>query len=920
MSSPRPSLVLAACVAAACVLLLPAVLTTPVRAQTADPAFPITDGRVFASATDGQTLWIGGQFTRVGANAGSFAAVDTTTGSLASPFARIDGPVHAIVADPYGGWYVGGDFHTVSGKPRERLAHILADGSLAAWNPGADGTVYALELLGVRLFVGGAFTQAGGQARAHVAVLDAATGTPEIFTADADSVVYALAVGGSRLWIGGRFAHIGGQARDKLAAVDVGTGAVLAFDAHVQAAPGRFAVVQAILPTAATVYVGGSFASFGGQVRHGAAAADVVTGAVTAWDPAGADSPTVYALATDGTRLFVGGGFASLSGQPRSGLAAVSPTTGALDAWNPGVNGAVLALDLRPGRIVAGGAFGLAGGQAHSGVAEFELGSGAVTAWNPLGSGTVRAVAHAANFSQAGSRIAFGSDYLLLAGGGARANLAAIDLATKQLLPWNPGVTGWVTALALDGTRLYVGGEFTLIAGQARTRLAALDGGTGALLPWAPGAPDLRVEGLAAADGKVYACGGFTQVTGVARGHAAAFDAASGALTAWNPNVDNWVNSVALWAGRVFLGGTFTTVGGQPRANFAAVDSVAGTVLPWIADANNVVECVAWGGSGRVYIGGWFTSIGGAPRNRLACFDTTTATITSWNPDMNAPVQCLAPSGGLVYAGGPFTTVGGVPVQGVAVLNPNTGSPGTYNPALDYWPHTLQPASGAVYVGGDLYSSGSSRLMGLARVLSKDLVAPNLHVLSPTGGGISAEHVSIDWTTSDAQPVRWVDIDYSDTGTGGPWTPIAVALPNQGHFAWFVPAFLSPALRGAAADGYVRVTGTDLAGNTGSDMNDAGFYFTGTGGVEGGPTALFARIAPNPARADTRITFGLPVRARARVATYDLQGRLAAPVLDHELEAGVHDVPLPAGLRPGLYFLQLSVGPRTIRQRFVVLD
>jgi hypothetical protein len=73
-----------------------------------------------------------------------------------------------------------------------------------------------------------------------------------------------------------------------------------------------------------------------------------------------------------------------------------------------------------------------------------------------------------------------------MAGGQHRNNLAAIDATTGQARSWNPGVAGEVGgrpapghgsvfALALSGSTVYVGGDFTSIAGQQRTNLAALN-------------------------------------------------------------------------------------------------------------------------------------------------------------------------------------------------------------------------------------------------------------------------------------------------------------------------------------------------------------------------------------------------------------------------------------------------------------
>src|SRR5215217_1463601 len=69
-----------------------------------------------------------------------------------------------------------------------------------------------------------------------------------------------------------------------------------------------------------------------------------------------------------------------------------------------------------------------------------------------------------------------------------RNNLAAIDASTGQLTGWNPSVTRLSgassvqkMALSTDGSRLFIGGNFTRVGGLVRQRLAAVDPTTGAV-------------------------------------------------------------------------------------------------------------------------------------------------------------------------------------------------------------------------------------------------------------------------------------------------------------------------------------------------------------------------------------------------------------------------------------------------------
>jgi hypothetical protein len=85
--------------------------------------------------------------------------------------------------------------------------------------------------------------------------------------------------------------------------------------------------------------------------------------------------------------------------------------------------------------------------------------------------------------------------------------IAALDSAGNATA-WNPNANGGVTALAVSGTTVYVGGAFTTIGGQTRSRIAALDAATGNATEWNPGA-DNTVNCLAVSGTTAYTGGNF---------------------------------------------------------------------------------------------------------------------------------------------------------------------------------------------------------------------------------------------------------------------------------------------------------------------------------------------------------------------------------------------------------------------------
>jgi len=98
----------------------------------------------------------------------------------------------------------------------------------------------------------------------------------------------------------------------------------------------------------------------------------------------------------------------------------------------------------------------------------------------------------------------------------ARTRLAAIDLTTGGLLGWNPGANGkiWGISASSDGTRVYVGGDFSMIGILGRSHIAAFSSANGALLPWAPRVSG-RVRPIVATSSYVYIGGNFADVFGI---------------------------------------------------------------------------------------------------------------------------------------------------------------------------------------------------------------------------------------------------------------------------------------------------------------------------------------------------------------------------------------------------------------------
>ena len=616
---------------------------------------------------------VGGSFSFVGAQTGTAARVDATTGDADRAFAAFLGRIEVVLPDDSGGWYVAGSLNNVDGVSITGVAHIGSDGRrVASFTATANGAVRTLARSGSTLYLGGSFSTVNGTARKGLAAVDTTTGAlasfdPVVTTGSSSGTVRALVVEGTTVYVGGTFTNAGGESRSNLAAIDTGTGLATSWN------PGASDAVNALAAADGMLYVGGLFSQVNGSTnRSRAAAFDLATGAVTSWNP-NIGGASVAAIDVDDSTVYVGGSFSLVNGggQARSNAAAFDVSTGAATSWNPSPNADVLTVDVADPGVYLGGTFTtLAAGTVERRRAAAVDGSvGTALEWNPRAGTTVTDIAVAGGVAVLGGE--FTCMNLV-----ARNGLAGID-RTGRLTGWDPMPSAGTTVktLELEGDDLYVGGSFTSLGGETRNGLGRVSMASGAVDPWDPGVMTSGVvNDVAVEDDSVYLVGVFTSVAGTARGHAAAVSASTGSLLAWDPRLDvaftvaaNWQPGRALEIvdGSVYVGGDFTQVsGGTSRLGLAVFDS-AGVVQATDISTNNAVTSLDSSGS-TLFVGGAFSSVSGTTRERAAAVDLETDAVLAWNPSPNSTVSGLTVDGATVYLAGSFTSLGNAGVGGIA--------------------------------------------------------------------------------------------------------------------------------------------------------------------------------------------------------------------------------------------------------------
>lgn len=152
---------------------------------------PGADGTVAALALYNGKILVGGTFSSIaGSSRSSLALLDAwpATGA-ASAWAPTVGPPSKVFAVAPGDnvVYVGGAFNQAGDQPRSGLAALDASGSTGwatsfnAALSGGTSDVNALLVDGGRLYVGGDFTSAGGQPRDALASVDPLSGAVNSF-------------------------------------------------------------------------------------------------------------------------------------------------------------------------------------------------------------------------------------------------------------------------------------------------------------------------------------------------------------------------------------------------------------------------------------------------------------------------------------------------------------------------------------------------------------------------------------------------------------------------------------------------------------------------------------------------------------------------------------------------------------------
>lgn len=649
-----------------------------------------TDRPVLALAAIGTDLYVGGRFNRAGEVAATRIAVYDTTQDGDAGWSALGSGVNgdvdalAVVGEAL---YVGGNFNQAGAAPAGHIARYDPDaGGDAGWSAlgsGTDNQVYALASIGTALYVGGAFTQAGGGAAARIAVFDTTQGSDAGWSALGSGVserVFALAVIGSELYVGGRFTEAGGAPASRIARYDTSQAGDLGWSALGSGTNSDPVTLAAI---GSDLYVGGGFRLVGDELdANRVAVYDTTRVGDAGWAALGsgtaANRGPVRALAALGDVLYVGGGsWDSAGGEPAQNIAAYDTTETGNAGWSglaSGINGQVNALAIRGNELFVGGSFTIAGDVLANNVAARDMTQPDGTGWRALGGGTDRAVDALAVI---GSDLYVGGGFLRvgdLVSGPFTLAIAAYDTTLTGNDGWfalGDGISGSVDALAAIGTDLYVGGQFAQAGGAPAGNIARYDttqtGNTG----WSGlgSGVNSTVFALAPIGNRLYVGGQFTQAGGAPANRIAVYSTTQNGDAGWSglgSGTNNSVFALQAIGDHLYVGGNFVNAGGSPVDNVAAFDTTQDGDTGWSA-LGTTVDGGFIGVSALAAIG---TDLYAAessvlPRDkRVAVYDTTRGGNGVWTvigTTNGTGVRTLETMDDRLFVGGVFSIAGGNP-------------------------------------------------------------------------------------------------------------------------------------------------------------------------------------------------------------------------------------------------------------------
>ncbi|MBA4147268.1 MAG: hypothetical protein H0X66_04070 [Verrucomicrobia bacterium] len=671
-----------------------------------DPSFGV-NGAVSSviPQMDGKIL-LAGEFTIVRGGVRSRIArinADGTLDPTFDPGSGANDSVSFMIEQPDGKLLIGGNFTSINGVNRNRLARLNPDGSLdSSFNPdpetGAIATLSSLALQADgKVLLGGTITNSVFQPPSRILRLHGDGSWDDTFSANASGQINAIVLQpNGKLLVGGSFSSINGIGRSGIARLNsngsLDTGfAVTGIDFFW----GSLQKVYCLdLQTNGKVLIGASFYRSGLWVtRH-----------------------EIVRLNSDGS-LDVS--FDSGMGPDYDGLSSQASFT--------------FIESQQDGKILFGGHFDRMNATNRLNVARLNADGRLDLTFDPGSSapGDLRCAA-----VQSDGNVLLGGNFRTSISGRQPNHLLRLDATGSVDSPFVPTIQA---AIAPDVSSMVLQPDGKVLLGSARffggfqwdwagiSRLnwdgswdSTFDPGSG---------PNFPVMSVALQnDGRVLLGGAFTAVDGTNRNRIARLNSDGSLDDSFQSNPDSLVRSVTVQPdGKVLVGGPFSSINGTNRKGIARLHS-DGSLDETFDPGTGVigqVYCIVLQPDGKVLLGGDFGDVNGMGWLRVARLNQDGSVDTSFDPGTGVSdvVRSIAlqPDGKLLL-GGRFSLVNGTTRNGIARLNPEGSLDTTFDPGTGVAPSMSEVHSvslqkdGKVMLGGSFSSVNGKSLNGIARL------------------------------------------------------------------------------------------------------------------------------------------------------------------------------------------------------------
>jgi uncharacterized delta-60 repeat protein len=639
-----------------------------------------------------------------------------------------NGPVTTTAIQSDGKIIIGGDFSSVNGTSRSRIARLNSDGSLdASFNPGSGANnsvrTTAIQSDG-KIIIGGSFTSVNGTSISRIARLNSDGSLDTTFNpgSGASSGVETIAIqSDGKIIIGGFFASVNGTSRSRIARLNSDGSLDTTFS---QGSGANSDVWTTALQSDGKIIIGGNFTSVNGTSRNYIARLNSDGSLDTTFDPGSGANNIVFttALLSDG-KIIMGGNFTSVNGTSISRIARLN-SDGSLDTtFDPGLgasSGVRTTAIQTDGKIIIGGNFTSVNGTPRSRIARLNSDGSLDTTFSP-GSGANSDVWTTA--IQSDGKIIIGGGFTIV-NDTSISRIARLNADGSLDTTFNPGSGAngsvWATAVQSDG-KIIIGGNFTSVNGSSRSCIARLnsDGSLDTTFDPGSGANGIVWDTAVQSDGKIIIGGGFTSVNGMSRSCIARLNSDGSLDTTFDPgtgaNGSVWATAVQS-DGKIIIGGGFFSVNGTSRSCIARLNSDGSLDTTFNPGSDYIVETIAIQSDGKIIIGGWFSFVNGTFRSRIARLNSDGSLDTAFDPGLvesSGVLTTAIQSDGKIIIGGGFFSVNGTSISRIARLNSDGSLDTTFDPGSgvnDWVQTTAIQSDGKIIIGGDFTSvNGTSR-------------------------------------------------------------------------------------------------------------------------------------------------------------------------------------------------------------------